>query len=129
MRIVAAIGATLGQLLAVHVTPANEQERAPVAEFAASGPAVMGQTLKVAFSDRGYAGKEAAQTARNEGIELQVIKLEEAKKVFVPLPRRWVVERSWHDRCHLEPGNQWPRDVFRTPCRRPHKACPDSGPH
>src|SRR6201996_4621032 len=37
----------------------------------------------------------AAQAARDEGIELQVIKLPEAKKGFVLLPRRWVVERSF----------------------------------
>ena len=35
------------------------------------------------------------QAAREEGIELQVIKLPEAKKGFVLLPRRWVVERSF----------------------------------
>ncbi|MGK4588645.1 transposase, partial [Xanthomonas hortorum pv. gardneri] len=29
------------------------------------------------------------------GIELHVIKLQEAKKGFVLLPRRWVVERSF----------------------------------
>jgi transposase len=41
-------------------------------------------------------GKEPAQAALDEGIELQVIKLEEAKKGFVLLPRRWVVvERSF----------------------------------
>jgi len=28
-------------------------------------------------------------------MELEVIKLSEAKKGFVPLPRRWVVERSF----------------------------------
>jgi transposase len=49
----------------------------------------------VAFADQKYTGKEAAQAARDEGIDLQVIKLEEAKKGFVLLPRRWVVERSF----------------------------------
>jgi transposase len=49
----------------------------------------------VAFADQGYTGEEAAQTARDEGIELQVIKLQEAKKGFVLLPRRWVVGRSF----------------------------------
>lgn len=32
---------------------------------------------------------------RKNGIELQVVKLPEAKKGFVPLPERWVVERSY----------------------------------
>jgi transposase len=56
---------------------------------------VTGQTVKVAFADQGYTGEEAAQAARDEGIELQVIRLQEAKKGFVLLPRRWVVERSF----------------------------------
>ncbi|WOD16978.1 IS5 family transposase [Paraburkholderia kirstenboschensis] len=86
---------TLGLLLAVHITPANEQERAQVAELARQVQHVTGQTVKLAFSDQGYTGDTAAQAARAEGIELQVIKLSEAKKGFVLLPRRWVVERSF----------------------------------
>ncbi|WP_322028218.1 transposase, partial [Burkholderia sp. BCC1977] len=54
-----------------------------------------GQTVKLAFADQGYTGEDAVQAARDEGIELQVIKLPEAKKGFVLLPRRWVVERSF----------------------------------
>ena len=79
----------------MHVTPANEQERAQVAELARQVQEVTGQTVKVAFADQGYTGEDAAQAASNEGIELQVIKLAEAKKGFVLLPRRWVVERSF----------------------------------
>jgi transposase len=86
---------TLGQLLAVHVTPANEQERAQVAELARQVQQVTGETVKVAFADQGYTGEEPAQAARDQGIELQVVKLDEAKKGFVLLPRRWVVERSF----------------------------------
>ncbi len=86
---------TLGNLLAVHITPANEQERAQVAELARQVQQVTGQTVKVAFADQGYTGEDAAQAARDEGIELQVIKLPDAKKGFVLLPRRWVVERSF----------------------------------
>jgi transposase len=56
---------------------------------------VTGQTVKLAFADEGYAGDTAAQAARDEGIELQVIERSEAKKCFVLLPRRWVVVRSF----------------------------------
>jgi transposase len=49
----------------------------------------------VTFADEGYTGEDPAQAARDEGTELQVIKLSEAKKGFVLLPRRWVVERSF----------------------------------
>ncbi|WP_049280951.1 IS5 family transposase, partial [Ralstonia solanacearum] len=86
---------TLGHLLAVHVTPANEQERAQVAELARQVQQATVQTVKVAFADQGYTGEAPAQAALDEGIDLQVIKLSEAKKGFVLLPRRWVVERSF----------------------------------
>jgi transposase len=79
---------TLGHLLAVHVTPANEQERAQVAELARQVQEITGETVKVAFADQGYTGEDAAEAASNEGIDLQVIKLQEAKKGFVLLPGR-----------------------------------------
>ena len=44
---------TLGQLLAVHVTPANEQERAQVGELARQVQQATGQMVKVAFFDQG----------------------------------------------------------------------------
>jgi transposase len=45
--------------------------------------------------DQGYTGETPAAEAAKEGIHLLVVKLEEAKKGFVLLPRRWVVERSF----------------------------------
>ena len=79
----------------MHVTPANEQERTQIGELARSVQQTTGPTVKVAFADQGYTGEEPARAALDEGIELQVIKLPEAKKGFVLLPRRWVVERSF----------------------------------
>jgi transposase len=86
---------TLGYLLALHVTPANEQERAQVGELAEQVQEVTGGTVEVAFVDQGYTGPTAAQDAAAHDIELVVIKLPEAKKGFVLLPKRWVVERSF----------------------------------
>ncbi len=86
---------TLGHLLALLVTPANEQERAPVAELAAAVQEVPGEQVAVAFVDQGYTGEEAAPAAEEQGIQLEVVKLPEAKRGFVLLPRRWVVERSF----------------------------------
>ena len=86
---------TLRQLLAVQVTPANEQERAQVGDLARQVQQATGQTVRIAFADQGYASEEPAEAARDEGIELQVVRLPEAKKGFVLLPRRWVVERSF----------------------------------
>ena len=85
----------LGQLLAVRVTPANEQERAQVAALAEAVQAATGDTVEVAFVDQGYPGEAAAEAAAASGIRLTVVKLPTAKRGFVLLPRRWVVERSF----------------------------------
>ena len=56
---------------------------------------VTGETVEMAFVDEGYTGKAAAADAAVHGIPLEVIKLPAAKRGFVLLPRRWVVERSF----------------------------------
>lgn len=86
---------TLGHLLALGVTAASEQDRAQVKELAAKVQSVTGENVEVAFVDQGYTGEQAAQAAATEGIKLEVVKLPEAKKGFVLLPKRWVVERSF----------------------------------
>lgn len=86
---------TLGNLLSLLVTPADEQERAQVAELAHDVQKITGDTVEIAYVDQGYTGEEPAEAAAREGIKLFVVKLEEAKRGFVLLPRRWVVERSF----------------------------------
>src|ERR687898_48226 len=86
---------TLGHLLAVLVTPANAQEREQVAALAAAVQEATGQTVELAFVDQGYTGEQPAADAARQGIQLEVVKLPEAKRGFVLLPRRWVVERSF----------------------------------
>ncbi len=86
---------TLGHLLAVAITPANEQERAQVGARAAQVQAATGQSVELACVDQGYTGQPAAEAAAAHGIKLEVIKLASAKRGFVLLPRRWVVERSF----------------------------------
>src|SRR5215475_9232064 len=58
---------TLGNLLALKVTPANEQERAQVAELAAKVQEVTGGTVEIAYVDQGYTGTNAAQQANEHG--------------------------------------------------------------
>src|SRR5205085_1179569 len=77
------------------VTPANEQDRAQVGQLAQQVQTATGQTVEVAFVDQGYTGNQPAQAAAEYGIRLEVVKLPDAKKGFVLLPRRWVVERSF----------------------------------
>ena len=86
---------TLGQLLAVVVSPANEQDRAQVAALAARIQQATGESVEVAFVDQGYTGDQAAADAEAHGVRLEVVKLPTAKHGFVLLPRRWVVERSF----------------------------------
>jgi transposase len=86
---------TLGHLLALHVTAANEQDRAQVGKLAKAMQAETGKSVELAYVDQGYTGQEPANAAKKKGIELSVVKLPEAKKGFVLLPRRWVVERSF----------------------------------
>jgi transposase len=86
---------TLGHLLALVVTPADEQDRAQVGELAQAVQEVTGEAVALAFVDQGYTGETAAEAAQTHGIRLEVVKLSEAKKGFVLLPRRWVVERSF----------------------------------
>jgi transposase len=86
---------TLGHLLALSVTAANEQERAQVDALARQVQLVTGETVALAYVDQGYTGDQPAADAQAHGIRLEVIKLPEARRGFVLLPRRWVVERSF----------------------------------
>ena len=86
---------TLGHLLALKVTPANEQDRLQVAALSEALQEVTGQNVQVAFVDQGYTGEQPATDAAKQGLRLAVVKHHEAKRGFVLLPRRWVVERSF----------------------------------
>ncbi len=86
---------TLGHLLTLHVTPANEQDRAQVDQLYAELQSVTGDSVKIGIVDQGYTGPTAAQAAARHGIELEIVQLAEARRGFVLQPRRWVVERSF----------------------------------
>jgi transposase len=86
---------TLGHLLALHVTAADEQDRAQVEKLAEAVQQITGDTIELAYVDQGYTGDNAAQAAEKHGVRLEVVKHTEAKRGFVLLPRRWVVERSF----------------------------------
>ena len=86
---------TLGHLLSLHVTPADEQDRAQVGKLAKAVQKETGKSVELAYVDQGYTGDRPAEAAKQQRIELSVVKLPEAKRGFVLLPRRWVVERSF----------------------------------
>jgi len=95
---------TLGWLLALHVTPANEPERAQGGLLAQPVQAITGQSVESALVDPGDTAEPA--------IHLEVVNLAEAKHGLGRLPRRWVVERSfaWMARCR-----RLARDYERVP--------------
>jgi transposase len=86
---------TLGHLLALKVTAADEQDRAQVAELTEAVREVTGEKVEVAYVDQGYTGEQASTDAAQHGVRLEVVKLPRAKRGFVLLPKRWVVERTF----------------------------------
>lgn len=93
---------TLGHLLALYVTPANQQDRVQVEELAREVQEVTEQSVEIAFVDQGYAGDEPAQAAQSQGMESLVIKLPQAEKGLALLPWRSVVERSSGWMAHIQ---------------------------
>jgi transposase len=86
---------TLGHLLALQVTPANEQDRAQVGALAQAVQEATGENVELAYVDQGYTGEKPAAAAQEHGLRLEVVKHHEAKYGFVLLPKRWVVERTF----------------------------------
>jgi transposase len=86
---------TLGHLLPLPVTPVNEQDRAQMGQMARAVQAVVDEPVQIAFVDQGYTGQEPSEAVVQEGIQLEVVTHHEAKRGFVLLPRRRVVERSF----------------------------------
>jgi transposase len=86
---------TLGNLLALSITPANEGDRSQVEALCDAVQEVTGHEVEVAFVDGGYSGTEPEKEAAKHKVKLQVVKVQGARQGFVLLPRRWVVERSF----------------------------------
>ena len=86
---------TLGHLLALRVSPANEDDRREVEKLSQEVQEATGKNVELAYVDQGYTGEKASEAAAEHGIQLEVVKQEEAKRGFVLLPRRWVVERDF----------------------------------
>ena len=86
---------TLGHLLALHVTAANEQDREQVEVLAEAIQEATGENIELAYVDQGYTGERPAEEAAEHGIQLEVVRHQEARRGFVLLPRRWVVERDF----------------------------------
>lgn len=77
---------TLGHLLALKVTPANEQDRAQVGELTAAVQEATGENVEVACVDQGYTGEKPAEEAATHGVRLEVVKLAEANAALCCCP-------------------------------------------
>jgi transposase len=86
---------TLGHLLALRVSPANENDREEVRKLSEEIQQATGENVELAYVDQGYTGERASGFAAEHGIQLEVVKYEEVKHGFVLLPRRWMVERDF----------------------------------
>ena len=107
---------TLGLVLAVVITTANVTDRG--AADASVGAAIAKYpTIERLFVDAGYSGKCVQNLQRDYDIEAEVVRhpanakvgkwyqgqmplFEEVYQGFLPLPKRWVVERTnaWNSR-------------------------------
>lgn len=86
---------TLGDVIALTITPANEQDRAQVHELCQQIQETTGHNIDVMIADQGYTGEQAHIDASLHKIELVVMKRPAGEKGFILLPRRWVVERTF----------------------------------
>ena len=92
---------TLGLLLSAAIHPADVQDRdggLPVLEEARR----LFPFIERIFADGGYQGPATAAAVRAIGRwELEVVKRSDGVRGFTPLPKRWIVERTfgWLNRC------------------------------
>ena len=70
---------TLGHLLALHVTPADENDRAAVGALAGAVQDATGDSVTLACVDQGCTGAQAADAAQAHGIRLEVVRLADAQ--------------------------------------------------
>jgi transposase len=87
---------TLGHLLALHVTPASEQDRGQVEELAGAIQEATGDSVELAYVGiRATLESGRQKMLLSTASTLRFVKHQEAKRGFVLLPRRWDVERDF----------------------------------
>ena len=86
---------TMGHLLALKVTAANEQGARAGRRSGQRHSGSDQREGRGGLCRSGYTGENPADQAAQRGVRLVVVKLDAAKKGFVLLPRRWVGERSF----------------------------------
>ena len=93
---------TLGLLLAVTVTAASQDDGRAAPEVLGQLPREWFPRLRLMWADQKYHNHELyGWLDEYAHCELEVVRRAEGSKGFVPLPKRWVVERTfaWLKRC------------------------------
>jgi transposase len=91
---------TDGHLLLVLVLPADVSDRDGAVLVLQDAPTQYPR-LQLVWGDQDYGADLGAETAATLGVVVVVIRKSEGQTGFIPLPRRWVVERffGWLTRC------------------------------
>jgi putative transposase len=84
----------LGLILVSFVTGADVQDRDSVPRALRDAKAAAPLLTRV-LADGAYTGSVVDQAKKDTGVDLQVVKRSDHAKAFVPLPKRWVVERTF----------------------------------
>jgi putative transposase len=85
---------TLGLLMVPWITTADVQDRDAVQ--AVLPMATQQHTaLELVWADGAYAGPQVQALAKESGVKIEVVKRSDKAKGFIPLPKRWIVERTF----------------------------------
>ena len=84
----------LGLLIALHITPADVQDRDAFAPVLAQAKRKSSRLQKV-LVDGAYRGDAIDEAATTHGVTVDVVVRSDDRPGFVPIPKRWVVERSF----------------------------------
>lgn len=106
---------TLGLIVGLVIQPADTQDRVGAREVLAQVHASeRGKRVEKVLADGGYSGTLVAWCRDELGWELEITKTPDAVKAnkqFVPVPKRWVVERTFG---WLETGRRLSKNFERT---------------
>jgi putative transposase len=82
---------TLGLLMVSWITTADMQDR----DAAQAVLSMQHTALKKVWAAGAYAGPQVQAIAKESGVEVEVVKRTDKAKGFVPLPKRWIGERTF----------------------------------
>ena len=78
----------LGHLLALRVTPATEQDRAQVGALAEALQEATGESVELAYVDRGYTGEDKPDHCAHIGLMADIVRVHLEKRWKTPKGRK-----------------------------------------